>query len=464
MSEWARFRGSAVALAALLLAVVTWWGLSKPSDDNTAAVVVDALIRFDKADLHGVRVQWPNEVLQLRKVDGLWHAEGHAWVPRAAMIRRIAHQLHDLDARANVVDHSTDLSEYGLGEAAVQVTLDVQGQPPVALRVGDLNPTSVSTYVQMVGRDRVYIVKKAAVEVFRGGSEPFREDRFAAFEVHDATRIQVTLPGAPDAGWAAERRAPRAWDLTSPQPLPGSRDHIERALGTVASLRALRFLEPEPLGASPQVAVTLVDGRSLTLQIGPVRTLQDGERVALVLHEEGQALYGVRPGWADELLQDATAWRRRRVVDRHASDIVRLEVSQGASTIGVLRSADGWRWPDQSVVAGSTPERLAGAVAELTAVAFHDRKRPDFGFDKSDEFITAFFDDGSSSFVRLGDLHRMAPDDAIENARYARIDKHDPTVSVGLDLDSILADLRREYARKQQRREAKRLDATDQRN
>ena len=145
-----RFRGTLLALGALLVVLGVAAALELRPDRPPDEALPDEIFRFEKGDLVGFEVVRPDATIAVRKVDGVWKVDGQPWRPNKAMIRRVGHQLHDLDARADVVEASetADLARYGLGPDAIRVTLTLADGRALAFAVGDPNPTSVSYYMR----------------------------------------------------------------------------------------------------------------------------------------------------------------------------------------------------------------------------------------------------------------------------------------------------------------------------
>ena len=324
--------------------------------------------------------------------------------------------------------------------------------------------------MQVEGRDRVYVVKKAAVDVFRHDVSAFREDRFAQFDPTDAVALEASV-GRREL--AFERAGERAWRMRAPVEQDAARDKVELMIGRVAAMRALAFvadldtLEPpvlKPWGLgdrAPRIVVRLAGAQTVSVRLGhAVPDVDPAQRY--VLHEEGRAVYAVHEGMLEAYEESNDAYRKRAVFDRREWNVVEMtltDAEQGEVRLG--RTADGWRWPDGAQVSGVTPKRVATHIAELSAVVFHDRARSDFGFDSPTSMIAVSFDDGSSHQVALGRRHRLRAQDGSGEAQYVRIDGQKTVISVGLDLGDVIADLWREYGRKRQRDGAKRLDEPD---
>ena len=98
------FRGTLIA-AILLLAVggLVWWLDPAP---QPVAVQEDApLFRFEKPELTRVVIHRPADQLILaERGDGSWIVEGQEWPASRSMVNRVKHQIHDLSARATVIE------------------------------------------------------------------------------------------------------------------------------------------------------------------------------------------------------------------------------------------------------------------------------------------------------------------------------------------------------------------------
>ena len=135
-----RFVGTGLAALALLLVIgLSWW---VGGDERPPTIEPEVLFSFEKEDLVAFRVSRPDEVLAFEEVQGRWQVVGQRWRPSASLVRRVAHQLHDLTARAQVVETAEDLSRYGLGAGAIRVDFTLASGQERSFEVGDPNPSS----------------------------------------------------------------------------------------------------------------------------------------------------------------------------------------------------------------------------------------------------------------------------------------------------------------------------------
>lgn len=488
-----RFRGAMLALVVLVAVLGVAAALELRTADAPDDALPDPIFRFEKEDLVGFEVVRPDATIAVRKVDGVWKVDGQPWRPNKAMIRRVGHQLHDLDARADVVEapETADLARYGLGPDAIRVTLTLADGRQLAFAVGDPNPTSVSYYMRPLDSGTadpagpggpVYVVKKAAMDYYRLDVEAFREDRIATFDADDAVRLEAVVDGR---RIDVEKVGERVYRMHAPVEQAAARDEVRMMLGRISALRAVRFVEDAPadLGRYSldpplhRVVVTLASGETLSVRVGDAVPGTDPPERYVYL-EEDDAVYTVRDGLLDSYRRTADEMRDRELLGtKHEWNVTAMTVTQGGESLALTRTSDDWRWPDGQAVPGSTPKRVAARAAELRALTFFDDGPPaDPGLDIPWATIELTFDDGTAGTVRLGDGWEVEvtappppssgrrpgpppePVTRTEARRYARVGDG-PVVEVDGQLAQVVQDLFREYGRKVERDGDKRLDA-----
>lgn len=449
-----RFRGTLLALAALiaLLGVAALIELRPASVPDRA--VPDPIFRFEKEDLVGFVIERPGERLAIRNEGGTWTVEGRPWRPNRSMIRRVAHQLHDLDARADVVADTSDPRRYGFGEDATRVEVSLADRRKLGFEVGDPNPTSVSWYMRVTSdgdpNGRIYVVKKSAMDLWRLDAEAFREDRIATFDADEAVRIVATVDGRTV---DVERTGEGRYRQRAPVDQPASRDAVRTMLGRISGMRAMGYVADHPTDLARwqldpplhRIVVTLDSGETISLRLGAgVPGADPPQRWALL--EEDDAVYAIKDGLLDSFRLSDDALRDRELVGRHEWDLETLGVQRGGESVALRRTSDGWRWPDDQAVPGSTPKRVAGRAAELRAVTFPAGPP---ALDPVWATVELGFPDGATTRIDLGARS--------ETEQLARVDGGS-VAEVDASLAEAIEDLFREYTRKQDRDADKRLD------
>lgn len=461
-----RFNGTFAAFFALLLVAAVYVWVTDPFAEGLREDPTPELFRFEKEDLVGIEVVRPDATVALRKVDAEWVVVGESWRPSRSMVRRVAHQIHDLTARAVVAENPEDFTLYGVGEGAIQVTLDLADGRQVKFLAGDPNPTSVSWYVRPIPGEAVFVVKKAAVDYYRLSLEEFRERRFAWLDADEADRIESEIDGRK---LAFHRTGPRIWRMTEPAEMDAAIDEIRTMLGRTGALKASSFVkdQPEPADLAPyglespegRVRIAMSGGETITLLVGSVVPGSDPQE-RYVLRVEDDAIYTARDGFLEAFTLPLDRYRNRDVLGRHEWDVQGYVATKGGESIAIERTSDGWRWPDGAAVPGSTPARVAGRAAEIEAKAFHDPGGPAsagangraFGLDPPFATVELRFEEGSRTVFVGAELEVDG-----EKRRYTQVDGDPVVYEVDAQVASVIEDLFREYGRKRERDADKRI-------
>lgn len=405
IGELRRFSGALVAMLLALAAIGGVWWTSRPAPPPPPP---PAIFRFEKEDLVAFKVDRSDgTVLSFhQRPDGQWEAPDLGWRPSRSMVRRVAHQLHQLAARAEVVKEPGDPALYGLGPDAIRVHLALRDGGSLDLEVGDPNPSSVSWYVRAMPSGTVFIVAKAAVDYFRLPLDSFREDRFATLDADDARAITAVIDGN---AMSFERVDEKRWEMLTPTAQPADRDQVRTLLGRVAALRAERFVQDgreglAALGLDPPrstISIAFGSAEPVNLWVGDPVEASDPPQV-YVYRQEDDATYAARAGFLETWRLSPEAFRDRALVRRSLAEVESATVTVGAEAVTITRSADDWRWPGGGAAPGATPGRVVAAAVGLRARAFPEPEPPDAGMEAPLATVDLAFAGGERTRILLG--------------------------------------------------------------
>ena len=465
------FRGTLVALVVLVVVGALVW-TQRPTVFAPEVVEGTRIFQFEKHELVRVEVDRPEaERIVLIERDGGWLIEASGHQAGRSMVNRVKHQIHDLSARAAVVEAPENPEIFGLGRNAISVALTMRDGRRIAFRVGDPNPTSVSYYLQPEGSDSVYTVQKAAVDYYSLTLDEFRERRFATFDTKDVVGFDAVLK-LPDVDYTLSmtRTGDRLWEMSSPMQMAADHDEARRLLGRISALKAVRFETKEESRLESQGIISpRIDMQIRFASREPVRVRVGGDApqadrhdaLAYVLIDDEDTVYVARSGLLEAFMRPPAEMRNRRVVKMDAEDVVSIdaviaETSDPFDLSGegsVRYAAEQWVWSDGVPVSGSTPKRVARRFAELEVDDFIDGAsagEPQYGLSSPHVRVTLKDAEDGIRVVSLGakgPTHTDSEGNSVARY-YASIGGEDSVYLVHHGLYEVVRDLVRESGRK----------------
>ncbi|HJN76182.1 MAG TPA: DUF4340 domain-containing protein [Myxococcota bacterium] len=466
------FRGTLLAALVLIAVIIFVVFVEKPpeqvGEDADRAIYV-----FEKQDLVKAHVLRPDgSEITLSETDTGWVIEETGFRASKSMVNRVKHQLHDLTARAQVVEDTKEPALYGLGPSQrVHVTLTMRDGANIEFYGGDPNPSAVSYYIQPLPGETIYTVKKSAVDYYSLDFDDFRERRFAGFNSKDADLIEADLPGG--RRLKLQRTGEKRWVMLEPSEMAVSLDKARSLLGRVGALKATDFVVDDPDDLAdyglepPRARITIAFGtrEPMTLLVG-TRLIDDSDPpVAYMMLEGDGTVYTAKDQMLEDFLVDTERLREARVVELDEDDVVQvvgtlLRSDDDDALVGeevtLRKVGDVWQWWDGSPVPGSTPRRLASRVTSLEAEEFVDddpRSLAPYGLDAPTARIAASDDVGNTKVVLIGDAgpERTDFEDRQVRRLYVMLEGEPNVYLVDWSIQSVLEDALREQRRKKKK-------------
>lgn len=473
------FRGTLIALLVLVLCAVVV-RIVKPELFQTKVTVEETrLFTFEKQDLVRIEVQNPKKpTIALVEKDGEWTIEGTDFTAGRSMVNRVKHQIHDLTARATVIEDPEEPELYGLGANAIHVVLTLRDGRSLEFLAGDPNPTAVSYYIQPVPGSMVYTVKKSAVDYYGLTLEEFRERRFASFDGKDATGISASLRlDGVTRDLVIEGVGERQWQMHKPVEMGAEDDRVRRLFGRVSALKADSFIQLEAGAPADKLAeyglaepraditVTFASREPLRLLVGKDAPAESRfEELAYMMLSGDDTVYVARRGLLEEFSEDPTELRNRKIVSMKAADVTGVDATLRAEPPdedlagqqGVRYAAEQWVWRDGVPVPGSTPERVAETLADLQVESFVTDAATNlatYGLDNPVAVVTLTDAAGNTRVVRVGSAGpaEADPEGHPRERRYVSVGDDRSVYLVDLRVLSVIRDLIREGNRKGER-------------
>lgn len=253
-----RARGLAGAAAAAALACALWMAVEPAPAPEPPRVEVP-IFRFAEGELVAFRMLREGEAHAFRRGPDGWLTEGRPWRPDDALVRTVAHQMHDLTGR--VVGPADRPEDFGLGARGARIALELADGETLTLEAGDPNPAGTHRYVRAPGGPLVLLVPRSAVDFAWRGVDDLRERRVLAFDARAVRAVEATLPG----GAVALERSPAGWRQVGPVARDLPESVVGRLLGGVAALRSEALTEAFAPVAT--IRLTRADGEAV-LRVG----------------------------------------------------------------------------------------------------------------------------------------------------------------------------------------------------
>lgn len=464
------------------LVVLAVWGGSRLLEDGAhpeadgayVASEAEALFRFEKEEVVRVEIRRPQDTLVLSDTSEGWRVEPGDFPASRSMVSRIKHQLHDLDARARVVEDADAPALYGLGEQAIEVSVSMRNGEVVRFAAGDPNPTSVSFYIRPLPGDVVYTVKKSAVDFYSFDAASFREPRFATLSSRDAVRLEADLPEGKR--WVMQKVGEDRWELLEPMALDMETDRARGLLGRLGALKAREFVQEVEENNSEDLALYgLLEPRArfvvsfgarepMEIHVGRGFDHEDDSTLAYMKIAGESTVYLAKEQLLNDFLGDPLAVRNRTFISMSPDEVRRIEIAlaphDGADFSGevsIRLDSDVWKWEDGRPVPGSTPRRLAERIAQLRANDFVDdpseRRKANFE-DPIARVVLSSEED--SVTLRIG--QKGPPIPAVEgpgeerpavDRYYAKVESDEEVYLVDPGVLGVIEDAVREHQRKE---------------
>ncbi len=468
------FRGTLFALVALLLVTGLWYaGQPEPAAvkpvtaKNQKKETGLPLFVFEKADMVKVEVKRTEGTIVLaERADGWW-LEGENLRASKSMVNRVKHQLHDLVARATVIENPGEDALYGFGADAIHVTLHFRDGSSREFDAGDPNPSGVSFYIRPNPGDAVYTVKKSAVDYYALSLAEFRERRFATFDSKDVDQLEATLANGHHL--KLQRSGDHEWELLAPRTFPANDSEVRSLLGRVSAAKAIQFIADDVKDLSAygldtpeaRIAVRFSSRDPLTLLVGRPTGEIDGSYPTSYAMLEGEgSVYAIRNGLLEDYAAPVESLRLTRFARMEINDLTEVVATLDdhgkdkdlSHTVVIRQEANRWLWDDGVPVPGSTPSRVGIRASSIESEEFVAEEADDarYGFDRP--LITVELKESTGRVRTLLVGKAAAPGKRPEgepyDRYYARVRESPEVYIVDSGVLEVVKDLMREHNRK----------------
>jgi hypothetical protein len=397
---------STLALTVILIAVVAYIYFvdsKKPVNDTAAKEKAFSGVTADDVEELQVKSE-SGETSRLQKTAGKWQlVEPVKADADNTEVSNIASSLASIDIQRIVDDNASNMKEYGLDPARIEVAFRAKGKKDMEhLLLGEKTPTGGDMYARLPGKNRVFLVNSFLDSTFNKSPFALREKKVLGIERDKVDSLEMV---SADKTLQFAKRG-NDWRIVKPVDARGDFSAIEAAIERVASLQMQGITaengdDPKKYG---------LDKPSATINVGlgsskATVTLGKTENAVVYAKDASRPMiFTVAPTFTTDLFKEVTEYRRKDLFDSRSFTMDTVTFTRGSETITLNRSKgkddkEIWKNGAGKEIEPAKLDDLLAKVGSLRADMFQSQADPAL---KSPALVVnARFDNGKTETVTL---------------------------------------------------------------
>jgi hypothetical protein len=324
-----------------------------------------------------------------------------------AELSGITSNLASLEVARVVDEQATDLKQYGLDPARIEVTFKFAGKDQKLL-IGQKTPTGGELYAKIPDKPRVFLVASYLETTFDKSTFDLRDKTILKIDREKVDRVEIETPDRT----VKVAKQGADWRLSSPVDARADFGVIEGIIGRLNTtpMKAITAAEPTDLKEygldKPAATVRVMSGSA---QAGLAIGTSAGQGVVYAKDLSRPMVFTVESALFDELKKPADDFRVKDLFDARAFNTTRVEIARGGQTMVLEKEKgkDTWKQVSPAAKAADTAkvEALLTALASARATSFADAKTAT-GIETPEVTVSVAFEDGQKhekvAFARKG--------------------------------------------------------------
>jgi Domain of unknown function (DUF4340) len=329
-------------------------------------------------DIEEVQVKSADgETTRLQKTDGNWQlVEPVKTAADTNEITSIASSLASLEIQRVVDENPSDLKQYGLEPARVEVGFRATGEKELRrVQIGEKTPTGSDLYARLPDQKRVFLVSSFLDSTFNKNTFALRDRRILVFDRAMVDGLELT------SGTSKTRltKSSSEWRLASPISARADFAAVEGALERLSSTQMQGIVDPEGKDLAkygltrPTGTITVNTGSSsATLILGSTDN-------ALLFAKDGSRpmVFTIAPILKEDVIRTVADFRRKDLFDGRAFTATRVELKRGDETVLLEKTKgkddmDVWRASGKDVDSAKVDDLLT-KLTGLRATSFEEQ-------------------------------------------------------------------------------------------
>lgn len=397
----------ALLVVAAGLSVYLYYDSNREPGDEKKQEKVFAGVASDK--IEGLTVKSAaGDQTTIEKQGTAWQVTRPAAVPAdEAEISGITSNLASVEVQSVVDEQPSDLKQYGLDPARIEVTFKFAGKDQKLL-IGQKTPTGSEIYAKVPDKPRVFLVPSFLEATFNKSSFDLRDKTILKIDREKVDRMEIET---------ADRTIKIAkqgadWRVTSPVDARADFGAVEGIIGRLNTtpMKAITAAEATDLKEygldKPAATVHVTSGSA---QAGLAIGKSAGTGVVYAKDLSRPMVFTVESALLDELKKPADDFRVKDLFDARSFNTTRIEIARNGQTTTFEKTKGKEEWK-QLAPAAKTAETakidaLLTALTGARATSFADAKTAT-GLETPEVTVSIAFEDGQKhekvAFARKG--------------------------------------------------------------
>jgi hypothetical protein len=374
---------STIALAVVLLGLVGYIYFVDSKKPASGAAEVKAKAFTVEADqIEEIQIKpAAAESSRAEKTNGTWQlVEPEKTDADQGQLTSTATNIASLEVNGVVDDNPTDLAQYGLNPAKLDVAFRVKGEKDLRhLLVGEKTAAGGDLYAKKSDEKRVILISSYLEGTFNRTPFDLRDKTLLKFDHDKVDGLEIARGGT----ITQLAKSNGEWAIVKPYTARADFGTAEAALSSLSSTQMQKIVSPNAVDLKaygldrPAVTITAISGSArATLAIGKV----EGD-AAYARDVSRPIVFTIPQATAVDLEKGADMFRRKDMFDGRSFNASRVELHRGAETLTFERSKDKdgkdvWKNAAGTAVDTAKVEDMLTKLSNIRAQLFQDRVDP----------------------------------------------------------------------------------------
>ena len=402
---------STVALAVVLLGLVGYIYFVDSKKPASGAAETKAKAFTVEADqIEEIQIKpAAAESSRAEKTNGTWQlVEPEKTDADQGQLTNTATSIASLEVNGIVDDNPTDLAQYGLNPAKLDVAFRVKGEKDLRhLLVGEKTAAGGDLYAKRADEKRVILISSYLEGTFNRTPFDLRDKTLLKFDHDKVDGLEIARGGT----ITQLAKSNGEWAIVKPYRARADFGTAEAAISSLSSTQMQKIVSPTAVDLQaygldrPAVTTTVISGSArATLALGKV----EGDST-YARDVSRPMVFTIPQATAVDLQKDAGMFRRKDMFDGRSFNASRVELHRGAETLTFARSKDKdgkdvWKNAAGTVVDTAKVEDMLTKLSNIRAQLFQERVDP--ALKMPTLVATVSMDNGKTetvTFARQGD-------------------------------------------------------------